>query len=111
MFGKEGWLGYLYETQGLLGTYFLGPSDDLPGSILGPFQDLRATVGHLLVAPAWPVQAFPGTFRGPFRNGQKNQKWPGNGSNSIRLGRYRFHTNPTGMRDLFPGSKGLGGAI
>ena len=50
-------------TQGLLGPIFLGPSDDLPGSILGPFQDLRATFGHLLVAPAWPIQAFSGTFR------------------------------------------------
>ena len=50
-------------SLGLLGPYFLGPSDDLPGSILGPFQDLRATFGHLLVAPAWPIQAFSGTFR------------------------------------------------
>ena len=66
----------LHRAQGLLGPYFLGPSDDLPGSILGPFQDLRATFGHLLVTPAWPIQAFPGTFRGPFRNGQKTKNGP-----------------------------------
>ena len=55
-------------TQGLHGPYFLGPAGDLPGSILGPFQDLRATFGHLLVTPAWPIKAFPVTSRGLFRS-------------------------------------------
>ena len=72
----RGWPRPRRDTQGLLGSIFWGPSDDLPGSILGPFQDLRATFGHLLVTPAWPIQAFPGTFRGPFRNGQKTKNGP-----------------------------------
>ena len=62
--------------QGILRCKFLQRSDDLPGSFLGPSQDLRATFGHLLVTPAWPIQAFPGTFRGPFRNGQKTKNGP-----------------------------------
>ena len=63
-------------SPGLLGPYVLGPSGDLPGSILGPFQDLRATFGHLLVAPAWPIKAFSGASRGPFRNVQKTENGP-----------------------------------
>ena len=65
-------------SQGLLGPYFLGPSDDLPGSILGPFQDLRATFGHLLVAPAWPIKAFsgpPGDLSGTAKNPKMARKW------------------------------------
>ena len=72
----RGWPRPRRDTQGLLGSMFWGPSDDLPGSILGPFQDLRATFGHLLVAPAWPIKAFSGTFRGHVRKGQTTKNCP-----------------------------------
>ena len=61
--------GITMIAQGILRCKFLQRSDDLPGSFLGPSQDLRATFGHLRVASAWPGKGFSGTFWGHFRDG------------------------------------------
>ena len=105
----RGWPRPRRDTQGLLGSIFWGPSDDLPGSILGPLQDLRATFGHLGVTPAWPIKAFSKTFGGHSGTG-KQPKLARKGDCIGPLGTPPNRDLGQGMPDLFPGPKRPGKA-